>query len=92
MRFWAPWRVGVAPAGLLCRAADPGDLAEKLTMLIQNRQLRKDLGARAAEFARTRLTIEIAVERSGEIYENPEWAVFKRSSKTGLRAVTSVGT
>jgi glycosyltransferase involved in cell wall biosynthesis len=65
-----PELIGSDERGLLCRAGDPGDLAEKLTMLIQNPQLRKDLGARAAEFARTRLTIEIAVERTGEIYED----------------------
>jgi hypothetical protein len=31
--------------------------------------LRRDLAARAAHFARTNLTVEIAARRTGELYE-----------------------
>ena len=56
--------------GLLFRSGDAGDLAEKLSRLIQNESLRKDFGARAANFARTQLRVEIAAVRMAEIYRN----------------------
>jgi glycosyltransferase involved in cell wall biosynthesis len=55
--------------GLLFQREDAGDLAEKLTTLIGNESLRRELGSRAAKFARESLSIEIASERMAEIYE-----------------------
>jgi 1,2-diacylglycerol 3-alpha-glucosyltransferase len=64
-----PELIGNDERGLLFRSGDAGDLAEKLAMLIGNEQLRRELGARAADFARTKLNIEIAAQRMAEIYE-----------------------
>ena len=64
-----PELIGNDQRGLLFRSGDAGDLAEKLATLIGNGQMRRKLGARAAEFARTRLNIEIAARRMAEIYE-----------------------
>jgi glycosyltransferase involved in cell wall biosynthesis len=64
-----PELIGNDERGRLFRSGDAGDLAEKLASLIGNEQLRRELGARAAEFARTDLNIEIAAQRMAEIYE-----------------------
>jgi glycosyltransferase involved in cell wall biosynthesis len=64
-----PELIGNDERGLLFRPGDAGDLAAKLTTLIENESLRGELGARAAEFARRKLSIEIAAERMAEIYE-----------------------
>ncbi|HYT22742.1 MAG TPA: glycosyltransferase family 4 protein, partial [Candidatus Polarisedimenticolia bacterium] len=64
-----PELVGNDERGLLFRSGDAGDLAEKLATLIGNEQLRHKFGTRAAEFARTKLSIEIAAGRMAEIYE-----------------------
>jgi L-malate glycosyltransferase len=64
-----PELLGNDERGLLFRSDDAGDLAAKLGALIENESLRRELGARAAEFARTNLTIEIAAQRTAEIYE-----------------------
>jgi glycosyltransferase involved in cell wall biosynthesis len=55
--------------GLLFQPGDAGDLTVKLTTLIENESLRRAFGARAAEFARTKLSIEIAARRMADIYE-----------------------
>jgi glycosyltransferase involved in cell wall biosynthesis len=55
--------------GLLFRNGDVGDLALKLSKLIADRELRRSMGTRAAEFVRENLTIEIAAERTAAIYE-----------------------
>jgi glycosyltransferase involved in cell wall biosynthesis len=55
--------------GLLFRSGDVGDLAEKLTLLVTNSELRHELGTHAAKFARTKLNIEIAAKRMADIYE-----------------------
>src|SRR5437879_2395526 len=64
-----PELIGNDERGLLFRPGDAGDLAEKLTTLIGNERLRREFGTRAADFAKTRLSIEIAAERMAEIYE-----------------------
>jgi glycosyltransferase involved in cell wall biosynthesis len=64
-----PELIGNDERGLLFRSGDAGDLAEKLATLIGNEQLRRGFGTRAAEFARTKLSIEIAAQRMAEIYE-----------------------
>jgi glycosyltransferase involved in cell wall biosynthesis len=64
-----PELVGDDERGLLFQSGDAGDLAEKLATLIGDERLRRELGTRAAEFARKNLTIEIAAKRMAEIYE-----------------------
>jgi glycosyltransferase involved in cell wall biosynthesis len=63
-----PELVGEDERGLLFRSGDAEDLAAKLTALIENEALRRTLGARAAEFARRKLSVEIAASRMAEIY------------------------
>lgn len=55
--------------GLLCRPGDPADLAEKLTTLIQDAELRRRFGTVAARFAKENLSIDVAVQRTSEIYD-----------------------
>jgi glycosyltransferase involved in cell wall biosynthesis len=55
--------------GLLFRNGDAGDLALKLSKLIADSEFRRSLGDRASEFVRENLTIEIAAERTAQIYE-----------------------
>ncbi len=55
--------------GLLFRSGNAGDLAGKLSHLIADTGLRRSLGNRASEFVREHLTIEIAAERTAQIYE-----------------------
>ena len=64
-----PELIGNSERGLLFRSGDVEDLAEKLATLIGNEQLRHELGARAVDFARTKLSIEIAARRMADIYE-----------------------
>jgi len=64
-----PELIGNNERGLLFQPADANDLAAKLTMLIENEALRREFGTRAAEFARRKLSIEIAAGRMAEIYE-----------------------
>ena len=47
-----PELIGNNERGLLFQPGDAGDLAARLTTLIENEQLRRDFGTRAAEFAR----------------------------------------
>jgi L-malate glycosyltransferase len=55
--------------GLLFGSGDAGDLALKLSKLIADTEFRRSLGNRASKFVRENLTIEIAAERTAEIYE-----------------------
>jgi L-malate glycosyltransferase len=64
-----PELIGNDERGLLFQPGDAGDLATKLTTFIENESLRRAFGARAAEFARTNLSIEIAARRMADIYE-----------------------
>jgi glycosyltransferase involved in cell wall biosynthesis len=64
-----PELIGNNERGLLFRPGDASDLGAKLTTLIGNESLRREFGTRAAEFARTRFSIEIAATRMAEIYE-----------------------
>ena len=64
-----PELIGNDERGLLVQPGDAGDLATKLTTLIENEPLRRAFGIRAAEFARSKLSIEIAARRMAEIYE-----------------------
>ena len=64
-----PELIGNEERGLLFQPGDADDLAAKLTALIENESLRREFGARAAEFARRKLSIEIAAARMAEIYE-----------------------
>jgi L-malate glycosyltransferase len=64
-----PELIGNDERGLLFQTGDAEDLTAKLSLLIENEHLRREFGARAAEFARKTLTIEIAAGRMAEIYE-----------------------
>jgi glycosyltransferase involved in cell wall biosynthesis len=55
--------------GLLFAAGNADELAQKLVRVLQDVALRKKLATKAAEFAATKLNIEIAVHRIMEIYE-----------------------
>ena len=55
--------------GLLFEPGNAAELAHKLSLLMREQDLRRDLGARAAQFARQNLTIEIAARRTAAIYE-----------------------
>jgi len=56
--------------GLLFQPGDTDDLVAKLTAVIQDESRRRAFGAKAAEFARTKFSIEIAARRMASIYEN----------------------
>ena len=71
-----PELIGDDERGLLFRSGDAGDLAAKLTTLIQNESLRRALGVRAARFATEELNIGSAASRMMEIYEN---VLFRKS-------------
>ena len=64
-----PELIGNDERGLLFRPGDSADLAAKLTRLIGNESVRREFGARAAEFSTRKLSIEIAAGRMAEIYE-----------------------
>jgi glycosyltransferase involved in cell wall biosynthesis len=64
-----PELIGDDERGFLFQPGDAGHLAKTLAILIGNERLRRELGARAAEFARKNLTIEIAAARMAEIYQ-----------------------
>jgi L-malate glycosyltransferase len=64
-----PELIGNDERGLLFQSGDAGDLTTKLAMLSENERLRREFGFRAAEFAKRKLSIEIAAGRMAEIYE-----------------------
>lgn len=64
-----PELVGNDERGVLFEPGDAVGLAEKLAWLIENKARREELGTRAAEFARQKLSIEVAARRMAEIYE-----------------------
>ena len=64
-----PELIGNDERGLLFQPGNVGDLAAKLTTLIESDGLRSEFGTRAAEFARSTLSIEIAARRMADIYE-----------------------
>lgn len=55
--------------GLLFTSGDANELAQKLLRVIHDKALRERLGRNAAEFASTRLNMQINIQRSIEIYE-----------------------
>lgn len=73
--------------GLLFPSGDTGALAHQLERLITNSALRRDLGAKAAKFAKENLSIEIAAERTGAMYERLLAKKIRR--KDGLRPIQS---
>ena len=68
--------------GLLFESGDAKDLATQLTRLISNEELRRDLGSRAAQFAKESLSIQIAAERTAAIYER--WLLRKTRNGNGI--------
>jgi glycosyltransferase involved in cell wall biosynthesis len=64
-----PELTGENERGLLFQTGDAGDLAAKLTTLIQSEPLRRAFATQAAKFARESLSIEAASNRMAEIYE-----------------------
>ena len=77
-----PELIGNDERGLLFRSGDAGDLAAKLTVLIESESLRHQFGARAAGFARRNLSVEIAAGRMAEIYE----LMLRRKGLCGIQA------
>lgn len=55
--------------GLLFTSNDVNDLADKLTRLIQQPELRKQFSARGAQFAAQKLSMAANLERTSQIYE-----------------------
>jgi glycosyltransferase involved in cell wall biosynthesis len=64
-----PELIGNDERGLLFHPGSVEDLANRLATLIQNKQLRREFGKSAAEFAKTKLSIDIAAQRMAEIYD-----------------------
>lgn len=63
-----PELIGEDERGFLFPSGDAGELARKISTLIQDKELRLKLAARAAAFA-GELTIEVAARRTAAIYE-----------------------
>jgi glycosyltransferase involved in cell wall biosynthesis len=63
--------------GLLFTAGSAEELAQKLVRLLSDVGLRKELGRNAAQFAAKNLNIEIAVERTSDIYQK----LLRRNSR-----------
>jgi glycosyltransferase involved in cell wall biosynthesis len=63
-----PELISDAERGLLFTSNDQNDLADKLARLIQEPHLRRQFGARASQFASTKLSMAANLERTGEIY------------------------
>jgi glycosyltransferase involved in cell wall biosynthesis len=76
-----PELIGDDERGLLFARGDAADLAHKLAALIEDPDLRRRFGARAARFARENLTVEIAARRTAEIYEK----LLRRRACSGER-------
>ncbi len=55
--------------GLLFESGNVDELSEKLALLIQNRDLRARLAGNAAEFAARSLSMQVALDRISQIYE-----------------------
>ncbi|HEY7210522.1 MAG TPA: glycosyltransferase family 4 protein [Bryobacteraceae bacterium] len=55
--------------GLLFESGNAHELARKLTLLIENDELRRKLAHNAATFAAENLNMQVALNRIGEIYE-----------------------
>jgi glycosyltransferase involved in cell wall biosynthesis len=64
-----PELIGNDERGLLFDSGNAADLAAKLAVLIENESCRRQLAAKAVEFAKNKLSIEIAAQRMADIYE-----------------------
>jgi glycosyltransferase involved in cell wall biosynthesis len=64
-----PELLGENERGLLFERGNAADLAAKLEALLENPELRREFGCRAAQFARDRLSIQVAAETTAGIYE-----------------------
>lgn len=64
-----PELIGDNEYGLLCRPDDPADLGDKLAVLIEDEELRRNLAAKAASRARERFSMEAAAECLAGIYQ-----------------------
>ena len=63
-----PELISDAERGLLFTSNDANDLADKLARLIQEPELRKQFGTRAHQFASTKLSMAVNLQRTSEIY------------------------
>jgi len=68
--------------GLLFKTQSPGDLADKLVLMLKDEALRKQLGARALQTVLERFSIEAVAQRYIELYRA---MVEKRSLSQNLR-------
>ena len=64
-----PELIGENSRGLLFEKGNSQDLANQLTKLIENESLRAEFGRRAAQHAKENLSIEIAANRTADIYD-----------------------
>jgi glycosyltransferase involved in cell wall biosynthesis len=65
-----PELIGENQRGLLFEKGSVDDLADQLSRLMTNAILRKSLAEKAAEHARTELTMEVNVRRNMQIYDS----------------------
>ena len=70
--------------GLLFESNNVEDLVRQLTRLITNDGFRHELGNKAAQFAKESLSIEIAAERTGAMYER--WLAKKTGNRRAAGA------
>jgi L-malate glycosyltransferase len=73
-----PELIGNDERGLLFQPGNVDDLADKLARLMRDSESRRQMGARAAEYARTELTVEKNVDRTMAIYDQ----LFERKDGT----------
>ena len=77
-----PELIGDEERGLLARPGDAVGLADKINCLINNEDLRRELGARAASFAAEHLTMENNAARAAHIYDQ---LLSQKSPRYGRR-------
>jgi glycosyltransferase involved in cell wall biosynthesis len=64
-----PELIGENERGLLFQSGNIDDLARQLARLIAGESLRRELGARAARYAREQLSLDLAIERTSAMWQ-----------------------
>jgi glycosyltransferase involved in cell wall biosynthesis len=81
-----PELIGAEERGLLFESRDATDLAQKLSVLIGNADLRRQFASAAAQFAREMLSVQVAVRRMSELYVTVIEASISRMPATSSMA------